>query len=133
MVLDAEGLVKLSSGHPGAVARTKVAYTRGGAVVTAATTLTEVLRGGPRDAPLHRVLRKVKVIEIDAAQARLAGELLGRAGLSGRRCALVSLLATVALAQPRPVILLTSDPDDMTKLTEELERPINERVMVVRI
>ena len=28
---------------------------------------------------------------------------------------------------------LTSDPDDMTKLTEELERPINERVMVVRI
>jgi predicted nucleic acid-binding protein len=133
LVLDAEGLVKLSSGHPGASARAKSAYARGATVVTAATTLTEVLRGGPRDANIHRVLRKVKVIDIDAAQARLAGELLGRAGLSGHRCALDSLLATVALAQPRPVMLLTSDPDDLTRLTEEPERPVQERVAVIRV
>ncbi len=73
------------------------------------------------------------MIAVDAEQARAAGELLGRTGLSGHRCALDALLATVAMAQPRPVILLTSDTDDMTKLTHEPGRPAKERVAVVRI
>jgi hypothetical protein len=133
VVLDAEGLVKLSRGHPGAVKRIKTAYARQASIVTAATTLTEVLRDWPRDAPIHRVLRRVKVIAIDAEQARAAGELLGRTGLSGHRCALDALLATVAMTQPRPVILLTSDTDDMVKLTHEPGRPARERVAVVRI
>jgi predicted nucleic acid-binding protein len=133
VVLDAEGLVKLSNGHPVALSRAKRAYGRDAVVVTAATTLTEVLRGGPRDAPLHRVLSKIKVVSIDADQARAAGELLGRTGLSGHRCTLDALLAIVALAQPRPVVLLTSDTDDMAKLTEEPGRPVAERVAVVRI
>ncbi len=133
MVLDAEGLVKLAIGHPSALGRAKAAHARQASLVTAATTLTEVLRGGPRDAPLHRVLRRVKVIAIDAEQARAAGELLGQTGLSGHRCSLDALLATVAMAQPRPVILLTSDTDDMAKLTHEPGRPANERVAVVRI
>ena len=133
MVLDAEGLVKLSNGNPIALSRTKKAYGRDAVVVTAATTLTEVLRGGPRDALLHHVLRKVKVIPIAIEQARAAGELLGRTGLSGHRCALDALVATVALAQPRPVVLLTSDTDDMARLTEEPGRPQRERVAVIRI
>lgn len=45
--------------------------------------------------------------------------MLGRTGLSGHRCALDTLLAVVALAQPRPVIVLTSDADDMRRLTKE--------------
>jgi hypothetical protein len=73
------------------------------------------------------------VIAVDAEQARAAGELLDRTGLSGHRCALGALLATVAMTQPRPVILLTSDTDDMTKLTHEPNRPARERVAVVRI
>lgn len=133
LVLDAEGLVKLSRGHPSAVDRVKSAYARQASLVTAATTLTEVLQGGPGDALIHRVLRRVKVIAIDAEQAKAAGELLSRTGLSGHRCALDALLATVALAQPRPVILLTSDTDDLTELTQEPGRPAEERVAVVRI
>lgn len=133
LVLDAEGLVKLAKGDLRALARAKNAYAREARLVTAATTLTEVLRGGPRDAQLHHVLRRVRVIAVDAEQARAAGELLGRTGLSGHRCALDALLATVAMAQPRPVILLTSDTDDMTKLTHEPNRPARERVAVVRI
>ena len=123
LVLDAEGLVKLAKGDPRALARAKNAYAREASLVTAATTLTEVLRGGPRDAQMHHVLRRVRVIAVDAEQARAAGELLGRTGLSGHRCALDALLATVAMAQPRPVILLTSDTEDLTKLTEEPGRP----------
>ena len=132
VVLDAEGLVKLAQGDQRAWSRLKLAYSRKAEVVTAATTLTEVLRGGARDAPIHHVLGRVKVVEIGAEQGRLAGELLGRTGLSGHRCALDALLATVALAQPRPVLLLTSDPDDMTKLTDEPGRSADERVAVVR-
>jgi predicted nucleic acid-binding protein len=133
LVLDAEGLVKLAKGDPRALARAKNAYGREASLVTAATTLTEVLQGGPRDAQMHHVLRRVRVIKVDAEQARAAGELLGRTGLSGHRCALDALLATVAMAQPRPVILLTSDTDNLTKLTYEPTRPAKERVAVVRI
>jgi predicted nucleic acid-binding protein len=133
LVLDAAGLVQLAKGHPGTVARAKNAYLRYANVVTAATTLTEVLRGGPRDAPLHRVLNRVRVITVDAQQARAAGELLGRTGLAGHRCALDALLATVAMDQPRPVILLTSDTGDMTKLTHEPGRAARERVAVIRV
>ncbi|HEY3905729.1 MAG TPA: PIN domain-containing protein [Streptosporangiaceae bacterium] len=133
LVLDAEGLVKLAEGDPRALARAKNAYAREASLVTAATTLTEVLRGGPRDAQMHHVLRRVRVIAVDAEQARAAGELLDRTGLSGHRCALDALLATVAMTQPRPVTLLTSDADDMTKLTHEPSRPAKERVTVVSI
>jgi hypothetical protein len=53
--------------------------------------------------------------------------------LSGHRCALGALLAVVALAQPRPVVLLTSDVEDMRRLTEEPGRPRAERVEVARV
>ncbi len=70
---------------------------------------------------------------IDARLARTAGELLGRVGLSGHQHALDALVAVVALGQPRPVVLLTSDPDDLAALTAEPERPASERVAVVRV
>lgn len=133
LVLDAEGLVKVAAGN--AVARSYFHDAReaNGKIVTAASTLAEVLRSGPRDAPVHRILKSVKIEPIDKAKARFAGELLGRTGLSGHSCALDALLAAVALDQPRPVVILTSDPEDLVKLTEEPERPIRERVAVIPI
>jgi predicted nucleic acid-binding protein len=133
LVLDAEGLAKLAADHPAAYARMKAARKRRSAVVTAASTLTEVLRGGPKDARMHRVLGRMTVVPIDKQQGRAAGELLGFTGLSGHRCALDALLAVVALAQPRPVVLLTSDTDDMRRLTEEPGRRRAERIEVVRV
>lgn len=133
LVLDAEGLAKLAADHPAAYAWLKAARNRRSAVVTAASTLTEVLRGGPRDARMHRVLGGMTVISIDKQQGRAAGELLGLTGLSGHRCALDALLAAVALAQPRPAVVLTSDADDMRRLTEEPGRRRAERIAVVRV
>jgi predicted nucleic acid-binding protein len=133
LVLDAEGLVKLSGGNLEARALARQAYRRGSAVVTAASTLAEILRGGPTDTPLHRALTKIKVIPIESQQGRAAGELLGRTGLSGHRCALDALLAVIALDQSRPVVLLTSDPRDLARLTEEPGRPRAQRVKVVRV
>jgi hypothetical protein len=82
---------------------------------------------------VYRVLRRLTVAAIGEEQGRAAGELLGRTGLSGHRCALDALLAVIALDQPRPVILLTSDPRDLGRLTEEPGRPRAERVEVVRV
>ncbi len=84
------------------------------------------LRGGPRDAPLHRVLSRVGVLPVTAELGRRAGELLGAAGLSGHRCAIDAIDAVVAapaLGLPRPVVVLTSDPDDLNQLVDEQTAP----------
>jgi predicted nucleic acid-binding protein len=133
LVLDAEGLVKLASGDLQSRNLFETIRRRRGRIVTAASTLTEVLRGVPADAGVHRVLRRITVISIDQQHGRAAGELLGRCGLSGHRCALDALLAVVALGQPRPVVVLTSDPGDLGRLTEEPEIRKSQRVQVIRI
>ena len=98
-----------------------------------AITLTEVLRGGPRDAPAHRVLSRITVVPVSAAIARRAGELLGTTGLSGHRCAIDAVVVATTLDLERPVVLLTSDPDDMSRLAEEPERPKAQRIAVIRV
>ena len=133
LVLDSEGLVQLANGSPLAVSLARDTYQSRAEVVTSAPTLAEVLRGGPGDAPMHRILSRVTVVPIGAEQGRAAGELLGRTGLSGHRCALDALLAVVALAQPRPVIVLTSDTDDMRRLTEEPGLRKAERIEIALI
>ena len=133
LVLDADGLSKLAARDRGAQKRFEAARKHRSRVVTAASTLTEVLRGGSKDAAVHHWLKLITVVPLDKEHGRAAGELLGRTGLSGHRCALDALLAAVALAQPRPVVLLTSDPRDLKKLTEEPERPKGERIAVVTI
>jgi predicted nucleic acid-binding protein len=132
LVLDAEGIVKLATGDLMTRHRFEAARSRRSKIVTAATTLTEVLRGQPRDAAMHRVINRITVVPIDEQAGRAAGELLGRVGLSGHQHALDALLAVIALDQLRPVVLLTSDPGDLTRLTEEPDRPARERVVVVR-
>ena len=133
VILDAEGLVKLAHGNHFAVSFARDAHDRGGRVMTAASTIAEVLRGGSRDARVHRVLNQITVVPVDKALGRAAGALLGRTGLSGHRCTIDALLAAVALGQPRPVVLLTSDLDDMAQLIDEPGRPRAERIAVVRV
>jgi hypothetical protein len=133
VVLDAQGLVRLAHGDPAVRARAREVIQRGGEVVTAASTLAEVLRGGPRDAPLYQALKHVQVVPISADLGRRAGELLGATGMSGHDSTVDALLATVALAQSRPMLLITSDPDDMARLTEEPHRKKAERIAVVSI
>jgi predicted nucleic acid-binding protein len=132
-VLDAEGLSRLAANDRRAYKRFEIAREHRGKIVTAATTLAEVLHGGPKDAAVHHWLKVITVVPIDKEHGRAAGELLGRTGLSGHRCALDALLAIVALAQPRPVVLLTSDPRDLGTLTQEPDRSKAERVAVVAI
>ena len=133
LVLDAQGIVRLAEADKSVFAWARRTDALGGDIVTAASTLAEVLRGGARDARIHRILRRVTVVEIDKSVGRKAGELLGATGMSGQRCTVDALLAAVALAQRRPVILLTSDPDDLARLTEEPDRRKRERVAVIKL
>jgi predicted nucleic acid-binding protein len=133
LVLDGEGLSKLAAGDARTRGYLDSAIARGARVAISAITLTEALRGGPRDAAMHRVLTRITVLPVTAAIARRAGELLGTTGLSGRRCAIDAVVAATALGMERPVVLLASDPDDLSQLVEEPERPKAQRVAVVHV
>jgi predicted nucleic acid-binding protein len=133
LVLDAEGIVKLAFGDSATRYQYEAARNRRAHVLTAASTLAEVLRGQQREAALHRVLNRITVVPVDAAHGRAAGELLGKTGLAGPRCALDALLAAVALSQPRPTVLLASDPADLARLTDEPDRPRAEQIAVIKV
>jgi predicted nucleic acid-binding protein len=132
LVLDSEGLSKLAAGDGRARSYLETAMARRARVAVSAITLTEVLRGGRRDTTVHRVLSRVTLLSVTPEIARRAGELLGQTGLSGHRCAIDAVIAATALGLERPVVLLTSDPDDMSALAEEPEQPKARRVVIVR-
>ena len=133
LVLDNEGLSRLAGGDARARGYFDSARERGARVAVSAITLTETLRGGPRDAVVHQVLSRITVVPVTAAIARRAGELLGATGLSGHRCAIDAVVAATALEMERPIVLLTSDSDDLTKLTEEPGRPKAQRIAVIHV
>jgi predicted nucleic acid-binding protein len=133
LVLDSEGLSKLAAGDALARAHLETARSRRAQVAVSAITLTEVLRGGSRDAAVHRVLSRITVLPVTGQIARRAGELLGQTGLSGHRCAIDAVVAATAFELERSVVLLTSDPDDLATLTEEPGRPKAQRVIVIHV
>lgn len=133
LVLDSEGLSKIAAGDPRARAYFETARARRARIVVSAITLTEVLRGGSRDASLHRVLSRIVLAPVTPELGRAAGELLGATGLSGHRCAIDAVVAVTAVESARPVVLLTSDPDDMNRLVEGSGCAKDQRVVVIHI
>ena len=133
LVLDCEGLSKLASGDARARAYLDGARARRARVAASAITLTETLRGGSRDAAVHRVLSRITVVPVTAEIGRRAGELLGTTGLSGHRYAIDAVVAATALGLERPIVLLTSDPDNLNRLVEEPDRPKAERIVVAGV
>ena len=133
LVLDSEGLSKLAAGDSRARAHLETALARRARVVASAMSLTEVLRGGGRDAAVYRVLSRITVVPVSPGLGRYAGELLGATGLPGKRCAVDAVVAATALQGERPVVLLTSDPDGLSRLVEEPGRPKVERIAVVHV
>ena len=133
VVLDCEGLSKLAAGHGRARAYLESARERGARVAVSTITLAEALRGTRRDAAVHRVLSRIIVLPVTAEIARQAGELLGATGLSGHRCTIDAVVAATTLRLERPIVLLTSDPDDLAKLVEEPQRPKAQRIAIVHI
>jgi len=115
-VLDAEGLSKTAEGDPRTVAWIVRARELNLPVVLNAVSLAETLRGARRAAHIHLLVRNAHIENVDPALAMEAGELLGR---TKRDDTIDALVAVTVIRLDRPVIILTSDPDDLSALTAD--------------
>lgn len=111
LVLDAGALVAVDRGDRPMMARLAVARQHGLELRSNAMVVAQVWRDRQgRQASLARLLRAVDVRAISHEDGRQAGVLLGQAGTTDPVDATV-----VLLARPGDRIL-TSDPDDLTRL-----------------
>jgi predicted nucleic acid-binding protein len=83
-------------------------------VVVPAVVIAETTRGGPRDAPVNRVLKTVdEITPVTEATARLAGRLLAAAGPP---IATIDALVVAEAVLGDAAILLTGDLKDLAAL-----------------
>jgi len=82
-------------------------------VVIPAVVLAECVRGGPRDASIHRLLAAAHVSVVGARIAIAAGRLLAEAGMN----ATVDALVAAEALRGGPCVVLTADPADLGALT----------------
>jgi predicted nucleic acid-binding protein len=111
LILDAGALIGWARGDARPRAMLRRALELGVDVRIPVAVLAETLRGGPRDAPIHRVRHAVDVMATTEATGRLAGALLGRSGSAN---AVDALVAAEAIALGADI--LTSDPNDLRAL-----------------
>jgi len=116
LVLDCEGLSKLVNDHEPAVALVAEARRRGMEVVISALTIIEAVHSRMDRARLAWVLSGLRIVHVGDEEAKAASALIISAGLHGHTYAIDAAVAEMALRQQRPVVMLTSDVDDMTKL-----------------
>jgi hypothetical protein len=110
LVLDAGAFVAIDRDDRSMITRLRVAQERGIELRTNAMVVAQVWRDRQGQANLARLLRAVDVRAIEHRDGRQAGVLLGLAGTADPVDACV-----VLLAGPGDRIL-TSDPDDLTRL-----------------
>ncbi|MFE2496701.1 DNA-binding protein [Streptomyces scopuliridis] len=116
LVLDSEGLAKLLGDDEAVVALVAEARSRGMEAVICALTIIEAVHARTNKARLNWVLSGLRVVPVGDEEAKAASALLMGAGLHGHKYAIDAAVAEAALRQQRPVVMLTSDIDDMTKL-----------------
>ncbi|MFD7548232.1 DNA-binding protein [Streptomyces sp. NPDC059816] len=116
VVLDSEGLSTWIAQDRKVLAMLRVFHEMGADLVIGANTIVEVSHARTNIPRLNWTLSRVKVEPVTEQAAKAAAQLLKEAGLHGHKYAIDATVAEVALRQPGPVALLTSDRDDMTKL-----------------
>lgn len=116
-VLDTGALIALERFDQALWQRLKEARRRGGNIVVPAGVVAEAWRGGPRSAPLTRLLAFCEVDSLDEERAREVGVRLG-----GRNARNVVDAHVVCCALERQAVIATSDPGDMETLAAANER-----------
>ncbi|MFJ4691107.1 hypothetical protein [Streptomyces sp. NPDC088766] len=115
-LLDCEGLSRWVRGERRMGVRIKDAHRFGVRVMTTSMTLIEAYDVRTYVPAWHWALSRVHVEPVTEEIANEAIDLLKEAGLHGHKYAIDAALATVALRQPGPVTVFTSDEDDLRKL-----------------
>lgn len=106
------------------LAMVQVFHAMGADFVVGANTITEVSHARVNMPRLRRALSRVKVEPVTEQAAKASAELLEAAGLHGHKYAIDATVAEVALGQPGPAAILTSDVDDMARLCGDRVRLI---------
>ncbi|MDX3518881.1 DNA-binding protein [Streptomyces scabiei] len=122
LVLDCEGLSKLVGDDEPVVALVAEARRRGMEVAISALTIIEAVHRRTDRARLAWVLSGMRIVPVGDEEAKAASVMLISAGLHGHKYAIDAAVAEMALRQHRPVVMLTSDIDDMAKLCGERVR-----------
>jgi predicted nucleic acid-binding protein len=113
LILDSGAVIALARGNQRARAFLVRALELGATVEIPVVVLAETLRGGPRDAPVNRVLKAVgPVPEAREAHGRIAGELLGAA----RSSSTIDALVVAHAVERGGAHILTGDRDDLGRL-----------------
>ncbi|MFJ1594001.1 hypothetical protein ACIOD0_27700 [Kitasatospora albolonga] len=115
-VLDCEALSRAALGNPGMKSRLKDAHRAGIRAVTSSMTLIEAHHSKIRRPVWDWVMSGVVVEPVTKEIAEDAIRLLRNAGLHGHKYAIDAALAAIANRQRGPVVVFTSDVDDLTKL-----------------
>ena len=89
-----------------------------------AAAIIEVFHSGVDIARMTWLLSRLRVEPVTKETARRSAGLLKAAGLHGHKYAIDAMVAEVALRLPAPVVVLTSDVDDMVKLCGQRVRAI---------
>lgn len=117
LVLDSQALSLLLRNDRGMAARIEASRQVGVPVLVSALTIVEAVHGKTDLARLKWVLSRLRVEPVSQEDSLTAVALLQDAGgLHGHRYAIDALVAALALRVPAPVIVLTSDRDDWSKL-----------------
>ncbi|MFM9631888.1 MULTISPECIES: type II toxin-antitoxin system VapC family toxin [Streptomyces] len=117
LVLDSEALSLLLRNDRGMAARIEASRQAGVPVLVSALTIVEAVHGKTDLTRLKWVLSRLRVEPVSQEDSLTAVELLQDAGgLHGHKYAIDALVAALALRVPSPVIVLTSDRDDWSKL-----------------
>ncbi|WP_188188565.1 type II toxin-antitoxin system VapC family toxin [Nonomuraea sp. SYSU D8015] len=116
VVLDCEGLVKWCEADRRVTAFVREAQDNDFRVVVSAMTPIEAQDVRLKNGRLRWYLSRLKVEPVSEEISSRAIELLRDARLHGHKYAIDAVVAATALHSVRPVIVLTSDEDDMSKL-----------------
>ncbi|MEV5493036.1 DNA-binding protein [Streptomyces bobili] len=116
VVLDSQGLSAWIAQDRKILAMFQVFHAMGADFVIGANTIVEVSHARVDMPRLRWALSRVKVEPVTEDAAKASAALLKDAGLHGHKYAIDATVVEVALRQPGPVAILTSDVDDMARL-----------------
>jgi predicted nucleic acid-binding protein len=117
LVLDAQALSLLLHNDRQMVARIEAARREGTPALVSVLTIVEAVHRKTDAARLKWLLSRLRVEEVTQADSMTAVRLLqGAGGLHGHKYAIDALVAAMALRSQAPVLVLTSDRDDWSKL-----------------
>jgi predicted nucleic acid-binding protein len=115
LILDSGAVIALARGDQRARAFLARALELNATIEIPVVVLAETVRGGPRDAPLNRILKAIGSVPVaQETHGRTAGRLLG----SARSSSTVDALVVAQAVEAGGAQILTGDREDLERLAE---------------